>query len=56
MKHQIVMLHDELTTDPLLSQIILILREWALSKKMDPSRPLDVTFKSRIFPLDAKTE
>jgi len=50
-KHEIMVIDNEMETDPLLSQVLQLLRQWALAKKFDPEKSLVVRFKSEIFPV-----
>lgn len=54
MKHEVMMISDEMETDPLLAQVLELLRQWALKQKFDPEKSLTVRFKSEIFPIEAK--
>jgi hypothetical protein len=46
-----MMINNEMESDPLLSQVLELLRQWALSKQFDPEKSLVVRFKSEIFPV-----
>lgn len=52
MKHEIMVINNEMESDPLLRQVLDLLREWALEKKFDPEKSLTVRFKSEIFPIN----
>ena len=55
MKHEVMMLNDEeMEKDSLLCFILPILRDYAYLNKFDPDKPLTITFKSQIFPVEAK--
>ncbi len=54
MKHEIMVIDNEVETDPDLKEILDILRQRALYRRFDPEKPLTVRFKSEIFPITNK--
>jgi hypothetical protein len=50
MKHAILMINDELETDPELIFVMRQLRKWAWARGYSPDKPIKISFKADIFP------